>query len=93
MLEALESDTGTEAAVVDSEPLEVAALKATVGGESSSVMVAVTCWTPDSVPLVTLEISTIMVSSTSSSESCTAVRLIVPLVLPAGMTIEVPELV
>ena len=93
LLEAVESDTGTETAVVDSEPLEVAALKATVGGESSSLMMAVTCWVPDSVPLVTPEISTMTVSSTSSKVSCTAVRVIVPLVLPEGMTIEAPEVV
>ena len=60
-------------------------------GPSSSVMVAVTCWVPDSVPLVTLEMSTMMVSSVSSILSCTAVRVIVPLVLPGGITIEVPE--
>ena len=91
MDEAVESDTGKETAVVDSEPLEAAALKATVGGESSSLMVAVTCWVPDSLPLVTPEISTMIVSSTSSRLSCTAVRVIVPVVLPGGMTIEVPD--
>ena len=60
-------------------------------GPSSSMMVAVTCCVPDSVPLVTLEISTTMVSSTSSSASCTAVRVIDPLVDPGGITIELPE--
>ena len=60
-------------------------------GPSSSMMTAVTCWVPDSVPLMTLEISTMMVSSTSSNESWTAVRVIEALVLPGGMTIEVPE--
>ena len=39
LLEAVESDTGIETAVVDSEPLEAAPLKATVGGGSSSRMV------------------------------------------------------
>ena len=91
MLEAVESDTGRETAEVDSRPLELAALKATNGGRSSSAMVAVTCWAPDSVPLVTLEISTIMVSSTSSKVSCTALRVIVPVVLPGGITMEVPD--
>ena len=60
-------------------------------GPSSSVMVAVTCWVPDSVPLVTLEISTTMVSSTSSSESWTAVSVIEPVVALGGITIDIPE--
>ena len=60
-------------------------------GPSSSVMTAVTCWVPDSVALVTLETSTTMVSSTSSSESCTEVNVIDPVVLPGGITIVVPE--
>ena len=76
------------AGVTLSRPLEAAAAKETVGTGSSSVMIAVTCWVPDSVPLVTLEISTRMVSLSSSRLSCTAVRVIVPVVLPAGMTIE-----
>ena len=62
-----------------------------MAGPSSSVMVAVTCWVPDSTALITEEMSTTMLSSTSSSESCTAVRVIEPVVLPGGMTMEVPE--
>ena len=77
--------------LVDSELAELAAVKETVGNASSSVISALTCWEPDSVPLVTLEISTTTVSSTSSNVSCTAVRVIAPVVLPGGMTIEVPD--
>ena len=91
MAEAVESEAGTETAVTDSEPLEAATLNATVGGGSSSVMVAVTCWAPDSVPLITVEISTITVSSGSSTASWTAVRVIEPLGLPGGIRIEVAE--
>ena len=54
-------------------------------------MIAVTCCVPNSVPFVTLEMSTMIVSSSSSTVSCTAVRVIVPLVLPAGITIDVPD--
>ena len=64
-----------------------------MAGPSSSMMVAVTCCVPDSVPLVTLDMSTMMVSSTSSMESWTAVRVTEPLVLPGGITIEVAEAV
>ena len=85
------SETATLAGETFSNPLEPGALNATVGGASSSVMVAVTCWAPDSVPLITLDISTTIVSSTSSNVSCTAVRLIVPVTLPGGITIEVAD--
>ena len=74
-----------------SRPPELATLNDTVGGRSSSAMIAMTCWVPDSVPFVTLEISTMMVSSTSSKLSCTAASVIAPAVLPAGITIELPE--
>ena len=77
--------------MVDSGALELAALNETVGGKSSSAMMAVTCWMPDSVPLVTLETSTTMVSSASSRASWTAVKVIKPVGLPAGIVIEVPE--
>ena len=61
--------------------------KITVGVASSSVIVVVFCWTPDSLPLVTLVISTITVSSNSSSASCTALTVTVPVNCPAGITI------
>ena len=59
--------------------------RVTVGGASSSVRVAVTCCVPLSVPLLTLAISTITVSSTSSRASSTPVRVTEPEVLPAVM--------
>ena len=74
-------------------PSVTVALLIEMVGPSSSVMIAVTCCVPDSMPLVTVEISTMIVSSTSSMESWTAVRVIEPLVLPGGITIEVPEAV
>ena len=55
---------------------------------SSSVMVIVTCWVPDSVPLLTDEISITTVSSFSLSESWTAVKVAVP-VVPDEIVIEV----
>ena len=63
------------------------------GSSTTSLLmiVAVTCWVPDSVAFDTLEMSTMMVSSGSSQVSSTAVRVIEPLVLPGGMTIEVPD--
>ena len=63
----------------------------TVGAGSSSVIVTVSRCVPDSVPLVTLLMSTMMVSLVSSSVSCTAVSVTEPLVLPARITICAPE--
>ena len=51
-------------------------------------MVIVTCWVPDSVPLLTDEISITTVSSFSLSESWTAVKVAVP-VVPDEIVIEV----
>ncbi len=65
-------------------------LSVTVGLASSSVMVAVACWVPDSTPLVTLLMSTMMVSSSSSRASWTAVSVTVPVVDPAEMAMLVP---
>ena len=89
--ETAESETGRETAVVDSRPLELLALNEIVGGGSSSLIMAVTCCVPDSVPFVTAEISTTMVSAASFNVSCTAVSVIEPVVLPGGITIELPE--
>ena len=55
------------------------------------MIVAVTCCVPDSVPLVTLVISTTIVSFVSSSASSTPVSVMLPVVPPAGITIDVPE--
>ena len=60
---------------------------------SSSVMVAVTCWEPDSVPLVTVEMSTTICSASSSTRSLTPVRVIEAERLPAGTRIAVPDAV
>ena len=79
--------------MIDSEPLELSALNDRVGSSSSSVIVAVTWCGLEAMPLVTLEISTMIVSTASFNVSSTAVSVIEPVVLPAGMTIEVPELV
>ena len=62
----------------------------TLGAASSSVIVVVACWVPDSVPFVTLVMSTMTVSFASSSASCTAVTVAVPVVLPAVITICTP---
>src|SRR5947207_13101027 len=91
LTEAVEIATCRETGEVDSERQELAELNATVGGGSSSVMIAVTCWMPHSVPLLIVVISTMMVSSFSSSVSCAAVRVAEPLRLPGGMTMELVE--
>src|SRR4029453_18253268 len=72
------------------------AIGLTIGGVQDpalppSVIVAVTCWVPDSFALGTVLMSTMIVSLPSLTESCTAVRVIWPVRLPAGMVIEVPE--
>ena len=64
---------------------------ATVGAGSSSVMVAMACCVPASVPLVTVSMSTMIVSLGSSHWSGTAVNVTVPVRLPAGITICVSE--
>ena len=64
-----------------------AAVNVTVGAASSSVIVTVTCWIPDSVPLVTPVMSAMTVSSGSSSASAAAVNVRVPVVAPAAITI------
>ncbi len=58
------------------------------GATLASKMIVVTCWGLDSLPLVTLIISTITVSFDSSIESLVAVILVVPVKLPAVITIE-----
>ena len=61
-----------------------------VGGallESSSRIVMVACCGLDSVPLVTVPMSTMIVSSGSSKLSGRAVTVIVPVRLPGGITI------
>ena len=72
-------------------PSATVTLLTEIVGPSSSLMVAVTCCVPNSVPLVTVEISTMMVSSSSSRASCTAVRVMEPVVLPGAITMEVPD--
>ena len=65
-----------------------------VGATSSSVIVTVWVWVPLSVapsPPLTPVISTMMVSSTSSRVSCTAVMVAVPVVCPAAIVIVVDE--
>ena len=86
-------NTATDVVVEPAFPSFRVTLLMEMLGPSSSMIVAVTCWVPDSVPLLTLEISAMIVSSTSSMVSWTAVRVIEPLVLQGGMTIEVPEAV
>ena len=61
------------------------------GGGSSSRMVAVCCWTPLSVPLVMLVISTMTVSLSSSIVSLARRDGTVPVRLPAGITICTPQ--
>ncbi len=67
-----------------------ARLSVTVGVGSSSVIEAVTCCVPDSAPLVTASMSTMIVSAGSSNVSCTAVSVMEPVLEPAEMAMLVP---
>ena len=59
--------------------------KVTVGADSFSVIVIVSCWVPFSVapPPDTLDISSIAVSSPSYIASSVGVKVVVPVELPA----------
>ena len=61
----------------------IEALKETVGGSSSSVMVAVCCVVAPGVAFVGVPMSTMTVSSYSSIESATTLMVIAPWVEPA----------
>jgi hypothetical protein len=76
--------------VTDSAPLEVAALKATVGVASSSVIVYVCVVVPPNVAFTGAESRTDTVSFTSSSASFTTLIPTFWLVTP-GLNVNVPE--
>ena len=66
-------------------------LKLTVGAGSSSVIVIVSRWVPDSVaplPPLTVSMSTITVSASSLKLSFTPVTVMLLLVFPAAIVIE-----
>jgi hypothetical protein len=63
------------------------------GVGSSSVMAAVTCCVPNSAPLLTVVTSTMIVSTSSAIGSFRPVKVMTPLVCPAGMTMLAAEAV